>query len=270
MYMYRFTILAAFGAMAATLANAQPSAGPTPSRQWGPTLQQTVVQGPTQSGAAAPTPPAADSASPVAAAPADSQTAMKDSLAFVAASFSTGAVPHARPAPTVAVSGGDAVAQSAIVPVSAPTATASSATSTPVSAASKSPTVSRAASAKRSAPATPAMPATSATPAKTAPKTAGLDDATVTTLVRQWEPDLTYCYTEFGTQHHPDLTGSLGVRITIAPDGTVSAHSVVTRLWSEPSGFAPVESCVAQRIAGWRFPPASESSVHEFTLNFTQ
>jgi hypothetical protein len=267
MYMYRFTILAAFGAMAATLASAQPSAEPTPSRQWGPTLQQTVVQGPAQSGTTATTPPAADSASPVAAAPADSQTAMKDSLAFVAASFSTGAVPHARPAPTVAVSGGDAVAQSVVVPVSAPAAIASSATPTPVSAASKRPTVSRAASAKRSAPATPATPAT---PAKTAPKTAGLDDATVTTLVRQWEPDLTYCYTEFGTQHHPDLTGSLGVRITIAPDGTVSAHSIVTRLWSEPSGFAPVESCVGQRIAGWRFPPASESSVHEFTLNFTQ
>ena len=267
MYMYRFTILAACGAMAATLANAQPSAGATPSRQWGPTLQQTVVQAPApaQSGAAAPTPPAADSVSPVAAAPADSQTAMKDSLAFVAASFNTGAVPHARPAPTVAVSGGDAVAQNAIVPVSAPAAVASSATSTPVSAAPKSRTVSRAASAKRST--TAAAPAT---PAKTAPKTAGLDDATVTTLVRQWEPDLTYCYTEFGTQHHPDLTGSLGVRITIAPDGTVSAHSIVTRLWSEPSGFAPVESCVGQRIAGWRFPPASESSVHEFTLNFTQ
>ena len=272
MCLYRFTILAAFAATAAALAGAQPPAGQTASRQWGPTLQQTIVKGPAQSVAAAATssatPPAADSASAsavaaaIAAAPVDSQTAAKDSLAFVAASFSTGAVPHARPAPTVAVSGGDAVAQSVIVPVSAPAATPSSSTSTPASAAPKSPTVSRATSAKRSMP---------ATAPKTAPKTAvGLDDATVTTLVRQWEPDLTYCYTEFGTQHHPDLTGSLGVRITIAPDGTVSAHSIVTRLWSEPSGFAPVESCVGQRIAGWRFPPASESSVHEFTLNFTQ
>jgi hypothetical protein len=263
MYMYRFAILAALGATAATLAAAQPSATQAPSRQWGPTLQQTVVKGPDQSGTptSSATPRAVDSTSAVAAAPADSRAPAKDSLAVDPAVFSTGAVPHVHPEPTVAVSGGDAAAApTEIVPVSAPAATPSSATPSPARATPQSRTVSRVASAKRTAYAAP----------KAAPAPAGLDDATVTTLVRQWEPDLTYCYTEFGIQHHPDLTGSLGVRITIASDGTVSAHDIVTRLWSEPSGFAPVESCVAQRIAAWRFPPAAASSVHDFTLNFTQ
>ncbi len=98
----------------------------------------------------------------------------------------------------------------------------------------------------------------------------GLDSAIVATLVRQWEPDLMYCYTELGIKERPELTGSIGVRIALTSAGAVGAADIVTRAWSEPSGFAAVESCVRTRVSAWKFPPAASPSTHDFTVNFAR
>lgn len=127
---------------------------------------------------------------------------------------------------------------------------------------------------------TPAVPATTAHPSVLAAVTIrtnttrltqrnGVDNATVMNLVRQWQPDLTYCYTEYGLRNHPGLYGSVLVRMTIAPQGTVSHVEVARRKWSD-DGATEVEACVRSRVAAWYFPPAAVSSVHQFPLTFSR
>jgi hypothetical protein len=95
----------------------------------------------------------------------------------------------------------------------------------------------------------------------------GVDDAAVRNLVHLWQPELMYCYTQFGVREHPTLTGGLVVRIALSPSGGVG-HSVISaRAWNGGSGAA-VETCIQSRIASWRFPPAGAGSMHEFTLAF--
>ncbi len=100
------------------------------------------------------------------------------------------------------------------------------------------------------------------------PPSVGLDDETVGNLVRQWQPELIYCYTEFGLRQHPTLTGHLVVRIALSPDGSVGHSVIVRREWSG-DGAAGAEACIQSRAAAWRFPPAAAGSVHEFALVFS-
>jgi len=97
--------------------------------------------------------------------------------------------------------------------------------------------------------------------------TAGVDDVTVGNLVRQWQPELMYCYTEYGLRPHPELAGAVRVGVTLTPDGAVSHAAIVRRSWSG-AGAADVESCIRTRVSAWRFPPASIASTHEFPLSF--
>lgn len=101
------------------------------------------------------------------------------------------------------------------------------------------------------------------------PTPAGVDDATVRNLVKQWQPELLYCYTEYGLRAHPDLSGTAVVRVAIAQDGVVGYVGVVRHSWSG-EGADDVENCIRTKVATWRFPPAAAASAHEFPLSFSR
>jgi hypothetical protein len=100
-----------------------------------------------------------------------------------------------------------------------------------------------------------------------APAAAGVSDATVNNLVRQWQPELMYCYTEFGVRTHPDLIGPVAVRVVLSADGAVGHAAIEHHIWSG-EGAAAVESCIRSRVAAWRFPPAAVGSAHVFKVEF--
>ena len=97
----------------------------------------------------------------------------------------------------------------------------------------------------------------------------GVDDVAVQNLVHQWQPELLYCYTEYGLRSHPGLTGTATVRVALAQDGSVGYAGIVQHSWSG-EGWADVENCIRTKVNTWRFPPAAAASVHEFPLNFSR
>jgi hypothetical protein len=119
---------------------------------------------------------------------------------------------------------------------------------------------------------TPVVVSATSTPvAKTAgdPTPGGVDDVTVRNLVQQWQPELLYCYTEYGLRSHPDLSGTAVVRVGLAQDGTVGYVGIVRHSWSG-EGSADVENCIRTKVSAWRFPPAALASAHEFPLSFSR
>jgi hypothetical protein len=97
----------------------------------------------------------------------------------------------------------------------------------------------------------------------------GVDDATVRNLVQQWQPELLYCYTEYGLRSHPDLSGTAVVRVGLSQDGLVGYVGIVRHSWSG-DGSADVENCIRTKVSAWRFPPAAAASAHEFPLSFSR
>lgn len=148
------------------------------------------------------------------------------------------------------------------------TAAAPSAPATPTTPAPKSPEPAHSTHvAPASATATSGHPAKTPASATPVSATQGVSDATVNNLVRQWQPELTYCYTEFGTRTHPDLTGQATVRVVLSADGAVGHAAIEHHIWSGEGGAA-VESCIRSRVAAWRFPPAAAGSAHVFKVEF--
>ena len=115
----------------------------------------------------------------------------------------------------------------------------------------------------------PVVVSATSTPANTGPGPTGVDDVAVQNLVHQWQPELLYCYTEYGLRSHPGLTGTATVRVALAQDGTVGYAGIVQHSWSG-DGWADVENCIRTKVNTWRFPPAAAASVHEFPLNFSR
>jgi hypothetical protein len=113
----------------------------------------------------------------------------------------------------------------------------------------------------------PVVVSATSVPVNTGP--AGVDDVTVQNLVHQWQPELLYCYTEYGLRSHPGLTGTATVRLALAQDGSVGYAGIVQHSWSG-DGWADVENCIRTKVNAWRFPPAAAASVHEFPLNFSR
>ena len=107
-------------------------------------------------------------------------------------------------------------------------------------------------------------PAPASTDVSDATKLAG---STVANLVKQWQPQLDLCYTEYGLKVNPALTGSIAVRLAIRPSGDVAAATFTRHNWSGAGG-KEAESCMRTRVMGWVFPPASTPSAHEFTVAF--
>jgi hypothetical protein len=106
-----------------------------------------------------------------------------------------------------------------------------------------------------------------------APAPAGTDriaESTIGNLVRQWEPQLQLCYTDYGLRENHDLAGTVTVHVAIRSTGEVAAVEVPQHHWSSPAGVAAVESCIRTRVKTWLFPPASLGSTHDFRLIFTQ
>jgi hypothetical protein len=71
------------------------------------------------------------------------------------------------------------------------------------------------------------------------------------------------CY-EGELQSNPGLKGGLGIRWTIAPEGTVATAS----LGSSSLGNARVEGCVLRQVKAWRFPSSSGPSSVDWPFKF--
>ena len=97
-----------------------------------------------------------------------------------------------------------------------------------------------------------------------------MPDSTIGNLVRQWEPQLQLCYTDYGLKQNHDLAGTVTVRIAISGTGEVAAVEVPQHHWSSSASVPAVESCIRTRVKTWLFPPASLGSTHDFRLIFTQ
>jgi hypothetical protein len=115
----------------------------------------------------------------------------------------------------------------------------------------------------------PVVVSATSVPVNASPGPVGVDDVTVQNLVHQWQPELLYCYTEYGLRSHPGLTGTATVRVALAQDGSVGYAGIVQHSWSG-EGWADVENCIRTKVNAWHFPPAAAASVHEFPLNFSR
>jgi TonB family protein len=72
-----------------------------------------------------------------------------------------------------------------------------------------------------------------------------------------------FCYQQ-ELAAHPDLQGTVAVRFTINPDGTV-AKAKVTKSTVATTRLGP---CVASMVARWRFPESGESSTVSHAFDF--
>ena len=88
------------------------------------------------------------------------------------------------------------------------------------------------------------------------------------TFVRSRESQLRFCYNEFGLKQNPSLAGAVNVAITLTASGNVTKADVTSRTWS---GASQVESCIEDKIRGWRFPSSSSGGgTYGFAFNFTR
>jgi hypothetical protein len=89
-------------------------------------------------------------------------------------------------------------------------------------------------------------------------------ESTIGNLVRQWEPQLQLCYTDYGLRVNHDLAGTVTVHVAIRSTGEVAAVEVPQHHWSSPVGVPAVESCIRTRVKTWL------GGTHDFRLIFTQ
>ena len=90
------------------------------------------------------------------------------------------------------------------------------------------------------------------------------------TYVRSREPQLRFCYNEYGLKQNPSLAGSVAVAITIAGSGSVSGVDITGGSMGG-TGSSQVQSCIRDKIRGWRFPSSSiASGTYGFSFNFTR
>jgi hypothetical protein len=280
---------------------APPAPAPAPAPTAAPTAAPAVMPtAPTTAPAAAPTPaaaaPTATPTTPPAAAPhmaavdspppapvvvaaAPSTTAVTVAPPEVATPDTPAPAPEAEVAPLAPASvASTSLASTTVVVTSMPAVRTTTVTSValPVIAPQKiakvtkpkpapQPTVS--ASLHRTSAGSIAK--STATPAKPDEPTDAtkLAESTVANLVKQWQPQLDLCYTEYGLKVNPALTGSIAVRLAIRSAGDVGAATFTRHNWSGAGG-TEAESCMRARVMAWMFPPASTPSAHGFTVAF--
>ncbi len=98
----------------------------------------------------------------------------------------------------------------------------------------------------------------------------GRDVGELGTAVREREPQLRYCYVEYGLKVDPGLAGSVTLALTLSESGGVTSAAVTRKTWSG-QGAAPTESCVLEKVRAWRFPASpSGAGTYEFSFNFTR
>lgn len=88
------------------------------------------------------------------------------------------------------------------------------------------------------------------------------------TFVRRREAELRFCYNEYGLKQNPGLAGSVTTAITLTGGGSVTGVDISNRSWGG-AGASEAESCIRNKIRGWRFPPGNEGT-YAFSFNFTK
>ena len=88
--------------------------------------------------------------------------------------------------------------------------------------------------------------------------------------VRGRNSQLQFCYSEYGLKVNPSLAGSVAVAVTLTSDGAVTGVEITKRTWSGP-GAAEAESCIRQRISGWKFPSSERGGgTYSFSFSFSR
>jgi len=88
--------------------------------------------------------------------------------------------------------------------------------------------------------------------------------------VRGRNSQLQFCYSEYGLKTNPSLAGSVAVAVTLTSDGAVTGVDITKRTWSGP-GAAESESCIRQRISGWKFPSSEHGGgTYSFSFSFSR
>ena len=121
---------------------------------------------------------------------------------------------------------------------------------------------------------TPPVPPRSPTAGSTvAVHAAAAVDSTGTVLVASYvrghDQELRFCYQEHGLKTNPDLVGAVTLKLELGPEGVVSRAYLSAWDWNGPEGEG-VESCILQRVRGWRFPleAAAARGPHQFVYQF--
>jgi hypothetical protein len=88
--------------------------------------------------------------------------------------------------------------------------------------------------------------------------------------VRGRNSQLQFCYSEYGLKVNPQLAGSVTVAVTLTSEGAVTGVDITKRTWSGP-GAAESESCIKQRISGWKFPSSEHGGgTYSFSFSFSR
>jgi hypothetical protein len=88
--------------------------------------------------------------------------------------------------------------------------------------------------------------------------------------VRGRNSQLQFCYSEYGLKVNPQLAGSVTVAVTLTSEGSVTGVDITKHTWSGP-GSAEAESCIKQRISGWKFPSSEHGGgTYSFSFSFSR
>jgi hypothetical protein len=88
--------------------------------------------------------------------------------------------------------------------------------------------------------------------------------------VRGRNSQLQFCYSEYGLKVNPQLAGSVAVAVTLTSEGSVTGVDITKHTWSGP-GSAEAESCIKQRISGWKFPSSEHGGgTYSFSFSFSR
>ena len=88
--------------------------------------------------------------------------------------------------------------------------------------------------------------------------------------VRGRNSQLQFCYSEYGLKVNPQLAGSVAVAVTLTSEGAVTGVDITKHTWSGP-GAAEAESCIKQRISGWKFPSSERGGgTYSFSFSFSR
>ena len=69
---------------------------------------------------------------------------------------------------------------------------------------------------------------------------------------------------------NPQLAGSVAVAVTLTSEGAVTGVDITKHTWSGP-GVAEAESCIKQRISGWKFPSSEHGGgTYSFSFSFSR